>query len=88
LALTLTGVKNIRRNDRRRHRNKAIKSALRTQMRKVLESVKKKDKAASAEGLKAAYKLLDRAAASKTIHRNAAARYKSRLATKVAGVAK
>jgi len=86
LAHTISGLKNIRRNENRRVRNKADKRRLRGQMRKVLAAIAKKDKKASNDELRAAYKLLDRAAASKVIHRNAAARYKSRLAGKVATV--
>ncbi len=84
MAHTISGLKNIRRNENRRVRNKADKSRLRGQMRRVLAAIAKKDKKASTDELKAAYKLLDRAASAKVIHRNAAARYKSRLAVKVA----
>jgi small subunit ribosomal protein S20 len=86
LAHTISGLKNIRRNENRRVRNKAAKSRLRGQMRKVLTAIVKKDKATSNTELKVAYKLLDRAASSKVIHRNAAARYKSRLGEKVAAL--
>ena len=86
MAHTLSGMRNIRRNENRRVRNKAEKSRLRGQMRKVLTAVAKKEKSAASTELKAAYKLLDRAASAKVIHRNAAARYKSRLAEKVAAI--
>jgi small subunit ribosomal protein S20 len=86
LAHTISGLRNIRRNEKSRLRNKAIKTRLRGQMKRVLAAVAKKDKAASGTELKAAYKLLDRAATTNVIHRNAAARYKSRLAQKVAAV--
>lgn len=86
MAHTISGLKNIRRNENRRVRNKAAKSRLRGQMRKVLTAIVKKDKATSNTELKVAYKLLDRAASSKVIHRNAAARYKSRLGEKVAAL--
>jgi len=86
MAHTLTGLKNIRQNEKRRVRNKAIKSALRSQIRRVLEEVGKKDKPAAAKSLRAAYQLLDRAARKGVIHRNAAARHKSRLAGRIAGL--
>jgi small subunit ribosomal protein S20 len=86
VAHTISGLKNIRRNENRRLRNKTTKSRLRGQMRKVLAAVAKKDKTASAGELKTAYKLLDRAAAARVLHKNAAARYKSRLAAKVAAI--
>lgn len=84
MAHTISGLRNIRRNDKRRLRNKAVKSEVRTGLKKVAEAVAKKDKTASAEALKAAYRLLDRAAAAKVLHKNAAARHKSALASKVA----
>jgi small subunit ribosomal protein S20 len=86
MAHTISGLKNVRRNEKRRLRNKAVRTRLRTQMRRVLEAVKKRDKAASRSELQGAYKLLDRAATRHVIHRNAAARYKSRLAAKVANL--
>ncbi|MBI2930903.1 MAG: 30S ribosomal protein S20 [Planctomycetes bacterium] len=86
MAHTITGHRNIRRNDKRRLRNKTIKSALRTQIRKVAAEVEKKDKTAAGESLKLAYKLLDRAARKGTIHPNNAARHKARLAGRVASL--
>jgi len=86
LAHTISGLKNIRRNENRRLRNKTAKSRLRGQMRKVLAAVARKDKAASVGELKVAYKLLDRAASAHVLHKNAAGRYKSRLAAKVTAI--
>lgn len=83
MAHTLTGNKNIRQNEKRRLRNRSIKSALRTQMRSVLDLIQKKDKASAEKSLRAACRLFDRAARKGVIHANAAARYKSRLAVRV-----
>ncbi len=83
MAHTLSGAHNIRKNAAKRSRNKVVKSSLRTQMKKVLVAVGKKDKKASTEELSRAYGLLDRAAQKGVLHANAAARYKSRLADKV-----
>lgn len=84
MAHTISGQHNIRKNETRRLHNKAIKSALRTQVRKVLGQITKKDKAAAEKGLQVAYELLDRAARKGVIHPNSAARHKSRLALAVA----
>ncbi len=84
MAHTISGVRNIRKNAKRRSRNKGIKSALRTQIRKVIESVEKKDKVGAQKNLQAVYQLLDRAAQKGVIHSNSAARHKSRLALGVA----
>lgn len=67
----------------RRDRNRAVKHELKTRVRKVVEAVNA-GKADDAQGaLRAATQKLDRAAAHKIIHRNAAARTKSRLAARV-----
>ncbi|MBI2901459.1 MAG: 30S ribosomal protein S20 [Planctomycetes bacterium] len=86
MAHTLSGVRNIRRNEKSRLRNKTVKSALRTQMKKVLTSVGKKDKDASKRELQEAYRLLDKAVAKGVIHRNNASRHKSRLSVRVAAL--
>lgn len=83
MAHTLSGVRNIRRNEKSRLRNKSVKSRLRTQMKKVLASVEKKDKAASGEALREAYRLLDKAVAKGIIHKNNASRHKARLTARV-----
>jgi len=63
--------------------NKAIKSSLKTQLRKVHEAVAGSDGDARDGAFQAAVSSLDRAAAKKIIHRNAAARLKSRLSAKI-----
>ena len=75
--------KRLRQNEKRRQQNRSVKSALRTQLRKVKEAVTSGDLATSEEQFKTAVKKLDRAAAHNIIHRNAAARTKSRLSAKV-----
>jgi small subunit ribosomal protein S20 len=57
-------------------RNRAQRSALRTALKKAHVT------AASGDDMAAAVKLLDRAARKGLIHRNAAARHKSRMARK------
>lgn len=67
----------------RRDRNRSVKRELKTRVRKVVEAVDA-GKADDAQGtLRIAAQKLDRAAAHKIIHRNAAARTKSRLAARV-----
>ena len=83
MAHTLSGAHNIRRSEKRRLRNKSAKSALRTQIRKVLGAVEKKDKGVAQTELRAAYALLDKAARKGVIHANSAARHKSRLAARI-----
>ena len=87
MAHTLSGAHNIRKNETRRLRNKAAKSALRTQIRKVLGAVEKKDKKLAETEFRAASGLLDKAARKGIIHSNSAARHKSRLAARVGALA-
>jgi small subunit ribosomal protein S20 len=62
--------------ERNRQRNIAFKSAIRTAMKKALNG----EPAARQEGLKLAYSLLDRAVLKGILHKNTAARYKSKIA--------
>jgi small subunit ribosomal protein S20 len=66
--------KNMRKSRAAAVRNRAQRSALRTALKKAAESQ------ATNETRRDAISLLDRAARKGLIHRNAAARYKSRLA--------
>jgi small subunit ribosomal protein S20 len=66
--------KNMRKSRAAAVRNRAQRSALRTALKKAT------DPQASLETRREAISLLDRAARKGLIHRNAAARYKSRLA--------
>lgn len=71
--------KRLRQSFVRRDRNKSIKTAMRSQIRKVRESVESGDIGAAEEHFKLAAKRLDRAGAKNIIHRNVASRTKSRL---------
>ena len=76
---TRSAKKRLRQNIVRRTRNRSIKKALRTQCRKVREAVRDGDLDRAETEFRAAAKRLDRAGAHNIIHRNAAARTKSRL---------
>ncbi len=71
--------KRLRQNVTRKTRNKSIKSNLRNQVRKVLETAKAGDAEATETEFRSAVKKLDQAAAKSVIHANKAARTKSRL---------
>ena len=64
-------------------RNRSAKKALRTECKKVVAAVKSGSVEQAESELRTATKLLDKSAAKKVIHRNAAARVKSRLSAKV-----
>ncbi|MGD3107302.1 30S ribosomal protein S20 [Streptomyces sp. YGL11-2] len=79
-------MKRIKTNEKARQRNKAVKSSLKTALRRTREAVEAGDleKATAAQALAA--KKLDKAASKGVIHKNAAANKKSALAKKVAGL--
>ena len=77
-------IKRIRTNEAAHERNKAVKSALRTAVRRVREAVAKGDASAASAALRDASRRLDKAASDGVIHKNQAANRKSALAAQVA----
>ena len=71
--------KRLRQNEKRRLHNRAIRSKMRTQIRRVREAVQAGDSEKAQAEFRVATKRLDRAAGKNLIHKNAAARTKSRL---------
>ena len=67
----------------RRERNRATKRSIHTEYKKVLEAVKAGNVEQAETELRTVAKKVDKAAAKKVIHVNAAARVKSRLSAKV-----
>lgn len=80
---TKSAKKRLRQNLKRRARNRAVKSALKTQIRKVREAIQAGDLARAEAEFRLAAKKADQAAAKRIIHPNKAARIKSRLAAKI-----
>ena len=76
---TATAKKRLRQNEKLRVLNKGFRSALRTQVKKVRAAVASGNLDVAATEFRVATKKLDKAAAKHMIHRNAAARTKSRL---------
>ena len=68
-------------------RNKAIKSEVKTSIKKVEAAVSAKDKAAADAALKNAVSVIEKACSKGVYHKNNAARKVSRLAKLVNGVA-
>ena len=68
-----------RTNERRRLRNKSVKSSLNTAVRGFREAVEAGDKDKAAELLRATNRQLDKAASKGVIHKNQAANRKSAL---------
>ncbi len=76
---TNSAKKRLRQTEVRRDRNKAVKSALRSQLRKVREAVQAGDVSTAESEMQVATKRLDRAGQKIIIHKNTAARTKSRM---------
>jgi len=72
--------KSVRQDAVRRMRNRERKSALRTQIKKLVLTVKKHDLEEAEKHLFLATKMLDKIAAKNVIHKKTASRKKSRLA--------
>lgn len=77
-------MKRIKTNEKARQRNKAVKSSLRTAIRRTREAVEAGDLQKAATAQAEAAKKLDKAVSKGVIHKNAAANKKSALAKKVA----
>jgi len=76
---TKSAKKRHRQSLERRERNRSVKAALKTQIKKIREAVKSSDFAKADGEARTVGKKLDLAAAKKIIHKNAAARTKSRI---------
>lgn len=72
--------KRVLTNEKRRMRNKSIRSATRTEIRKFREAVESGDKAAAEAQLRVASRKLDKAVTKGVFHRNSAANKKSNMA--------
>jgi small subunit ribosomal protein S20 len=83
VANTKSAKKRARQSEKRRQRNTSARSMLRTAIKKVIKAIE----AGDLDGAKAAYAkaepVLDRYAARGLIHRNKAARHKSRLMQRI-----
>ena len=87
MAHSRTAKKNIRKNEKRRLANRAANAAMRTEIKRVRAALEQGDVEAARAGLPRAQKLLDKAAKSRRMHPNKAARTKSRLARDIARAA-
>ncbi|MFF4185579.1 30S ribosomal protein S20 [Streptomyces sp. NPDC001691] len=79
-------IKRNKTNEKARLRNKAVKSSLKTAIRKAREAVTAGDLEKATVAAREASKKLDKAVSKGVIHKNAAANKKSALARKVAAL--
>ena len=87
MANTKSAEKRAREAIERRGRNVAHRSKVRSAVRKVIVAIQAANKAEAAAALKAAPPVIDAMARKGIIHRNKAARHKSRLAAQVKALA-
>ena len=86
MARTLSTRKRVRQNLKRRLRNRIAKATIKTEVKKTLVSISTKNVDTAKSQLKTVYKLLDKAFERGILHKNNAARRKSRLAQKIAAL--
>ena len=73
-------IKRIKTNEKARQRNKAVKSELKTAIRRTREAIAAGDAEKAAEAARVASRKLDKAVSKGVIHKNQAANKKSALA--------
>ena len=86
MANITSQMKRIQTNEKARLRNKAVKSSLKTAIRKAREAAAAGDVEKATELQRAAARQLDKAASKGVIHKNQAANKKSALASQVASL--
>tara|TARA_B100000676_G_scaffold201538_1_gene197911 strand:- start:2087 stop:2350 length:264 start_codon:yes stop_codon:yes gene_type:complete len=79
MANTAQARKRARQSVARRERNMALKSKLRTFVKNVVKAIDSEDKLVASENYKKAVPVIDASVSKGIIHKNKAARYKSRL---------
>jgi small subunit ribosomal protein S20 len=77
---TRSAKKNLRKTEKRRLHNRAVKKTLKTHLKKVLETAESGTLDQLREEVRIASKKLDKAAAKRVVHANLAARKKSQIA--------
>jgi small subunit ribosomal protein S20 len=83
LANSVQAKKRARQNEKSRQHNASLRSMVRTYLKKVDAAIASGDQANAQEAYTAAVPVIDRMADKGIIHKNKAARHKSRLNTKV-----
>ena len=83
MAHSLSAKKRVRQNAKRNRINRARKSQVKTQIRSFEQALSVGDAKAASEQYRLVVEKLDKIAGSSTMHKNTAARKKSRLAKKL-----
>lgn len=83
MARSISSQKRMRQNAKRAAQNRARKTRIKSGIRKVQDAISAKDAAAAETAYRQAAQIIDRLSQKKTIHRNTAARRKSRMARRL-----
>lgn len=83
MANIKSALKRARQAEDRRKHNMALRSRMRTHIKKVIKAIEAGDREAAEASYKAAVPVIDSMAVKGIIHRNKAARHKSRLNTRI-----
>lgn len=83
MAHSLSAKKRVRQNEKRRMRNRADRATLKSTLRKATEPLSAGNLALAEAQLKIAIRALDQQAGARLIHKNEAARRKSRMMQKL-----
>ncbi len=87
MANTAQAKKRVRQNEKSRQRNASQRSMMRTSIKKVIAVIESKNVAESTKTLQETVAILDKMATKGLIHKNKAARHKSRLNAKIKALA-
>ena len=87
MANTAQARKRARQSEKQRKHNASLRSAFRSAIRKVRKAIETGDKAGATLLLSEATSAIDRIADKKVVHKNTAARNKSRLAAQIKALA-
>ena len=88
MATHASALKAHKQSLKNREHNRQFRARLRSALKAIRTAIDGNDLAGAKNGLKATISLIDKMAAKGIIHRNAAGRYKSRLASRMATRAK
>ena len=86
MANIASQIKRNRQNEAARARNRAVRSRLKTQVRRFRSAVESGDREAATEAYRTAARELDKAAAKGVVHRNTAANRKSGMARRLSRI--
>jgi small subunit ribosomal protein S20 len=87
LANTRSAEKRNRQSQKRRARNQAVRTRVKSAVKKVRETLEGGERAAAQDAFKTAARVIDQASSKGVVHRNTASRKISRLAKAVAKAA-